>query len=379
MKIIKIKEGSAEILVPEETLRKPYTAVDVFYNPRMRINRDVSVLILQAHKNIVGRKLKVLDAMAATGIRSIRFLKETDAVDEIVINDLNPKAVEFIKKNLKINDIEINEKIRIENKDCLEIMLKEKYDYIEIDPYGTPVPFLDLAVRSLRKNGILSVTATDVSALTGAREKALRRKYQVFGFKTDFLFEFGLRVLAKKVIETGAQYNFAFIPIFGYYKEHHYKIFFIKKGGQRLANELLENIRFISYCERCMYREVGVNSICKVCKRPMKTLGPVYVGPLWDERYVNEMLKINNKYISEETLKLLNKIKEEMKVKVPWYYDLRFFAKKYKFKELRKINYYLEKLNSVRTHFSDLGIKTDKDPYEVIKTLSSLSEAIKSL
>ncbi len=375
MKIIKIKEGSAEILVPEETLKKPYTAVDVFYNPRMRVNRDISVLVLQAHKNIVGRKLKILDAMAATGIRSIRFLKETDAVEEIIINDLNPKAVEFIKRNLEINKIEINEKIRVENKDCLEIMLKEKFDYIEIDPYGTPVPFLDLAVRSLRRGGILSVTATDVAALTGAREKALRRKYQVIGFKTDFFYEFGLRVLAKKIIEIGAQYDFALVPIFGYYKEHHYKIFFVKKGSQKLANELLENIRFISYCEKCMYREIDVNTKCKVCGSSMKILGPIYTGPLWDEKYVNEMLRIDNPYISEETRELLNKIKEEMKFKTPWYYDLRFFAKKYKYKELKKIEYYLQKLEGVRTHFSNLGIKTDKDPYDVIKILSE--EAIK--
>lgn len=51
-------------------------------------------------------KIKILEALSATGLRSIRYAKEVTGVDEIIANDLMEEAVEMIKKNIKINDVE---------------------------------------------------------------------------------------------------------------------------------------------------------------------------------------------------------------------------------------------------------------------------------
>ena len=39
---------------------------------------------------------------------------------------------------------------------------KSKFHCIDLDPYGSPVPFIDAAVQSVSDGGLLMVTATDM-------------------------------------------------------------------------------------------------------------------------------------------------------------------------------------------------------------------------
>lgn len=54
----------------------------------------------------VTKKIRVLEALAATGLRSIRYAKEVDGLDEIVANDLMNSAVDMINKNVKANGVD---------------------------------------------------------------------------------------------------------------------------------------------------------------------------------------------------------------------------------------------------------------------------------
>ena len=51
-------------------------------------------------------KLKILEALSATGLRSIRYAKEVDNVEQIIANDLSKEAVEMIRRNVKNNNVE---------------------------------------------------------------------------------------------------------------------------------------------------------------------------------------------------------------------------------------------------------------------------------
>jgi tRNA (guanine26-N2/guanine27-N2)-dimethyltransferase len=51
-------------------------------------------------------KIRILEALSATGLRSIRYAKEVPGVDEIIANDLMSSAVEMIEKNVKLNGVE---------------------------------------------------------------------------------------------------------------------------------------------------------------------------------------------------------------------------------------------------------------------------------
>ena len=107
------------------------------------------------------------------------------------MNDWSPEALELIKENIKINGLE--EKTLATRKSANVLLHEQKYHIVDLDPFGTPAPFLDAASASVRS--MLSVTATDTAPLCGAHLKAGIRKYAAVPLNTEYHSEMGLRVL----------------------------------------------------------------------------------------------------------------------------------------------------------------------------------------
>ena len=49
--------------------------------------------------------ITILEALAASGLRSIRYAKEVGGVQKIVANDMSISAVESIERNAKSNEV----------------------------------------------------------------------------------------------------------------------------------------------------------------------------------------------------------------------------------------------------------------------------------
>src|SRR3989344_6909394 len=131
----KVTEGSAEILVPLD--EKISRELPVFYNPVMKLNRDVSILLLKQFA-----PMNVCDLLAGTGIRAIRMAKELEC-ESIAANDHDKKSFELIKKNMRNNKV----KFQVYNEDANLFLLNSRgFDYIDIDPFGSSNPFLDSAI-----------------------------------------------------------------------------------------------------------------------------------------------------------------------------------------------------------------------------------------
>jgi len=160
-----VQEGKAKILYAIPTGEEKQSA-PVFYNPVQEFNRDLSVLIINTHAKL--RKVEeksdkkdefvVLEALAATGLRSIRYLKEVPAITTMIINDLDPVAINTAKQNLQYNNIDFS-RTQIEVSDAIVLMQKlcasvKLCDVIDLDPYGTAIEFLDSALRALKEDGI---------------------------------------------------------------------------------------------------------------------------------------------------------------------------------------------------------------------------------
>lgn len=50
--------------------------------------------------------ISILEALSATGLRSVRYAKEIPGVKEITANDISLKAVEAIKQNIVLNGVD---------------------------------------------------------------------------------------------------------------------------------------------------------------------------------------------------------------------------------------------------------------------------------
>jgi tRNA (guanine26-N2/guanine27-N2)-dimethyltransferase len=90
----------------------------------------------------------------------------------------------------------------------------QKYNVIDLDPYGTAAPFLDAALQSVADGGLLCVTCTDsgVWASNGYPEKA----YALYGgipIKGPHSHEAGLRLILHSIASTAARYGLAIEPL----------------------------------------------------------------------------------------------------------------------------------------------------------------------
>ena len=63
----------------------------------------------------------ILEALAATGLRSVRYLKEIGKVNKLYANDLDPAAVDLMTKNFEYNDIS-KEKYQTSTEDAVFLM-----------------------------------------------------------------------------------------------------------------------------------------------------------------------------------------------------------------------------------------------------------------
>ncbi|PIN72963.1 tRNA (guanine(10)-N(2))-dimethyltransferase, partial [Candidatus Woesearchaeota archaeon CG10_big_fil_rev_8_21_14_0_10_47_5] len=101
MQLKEIHEGAAalRIYAPKGAVSK---SLPVFYNPIMRLNRDIGVLILSC---LDKKGMQIADIMAGSGVRAVRLALELPAgrAGLIVANDASPDAVRFIEANLRLN------------------------------------------------------------------------------------------------------------------------------------------------------------------------------------------------------------------------------------------------------------------------------------
>jgi tRNA (guanine26-N2/guanine27-N2)-dimethyltransferase len=326
--------------------KKVSKKMETFYNPVMKFNRDISVLLLNSVSN---KDMQIGLPLAGSGIRGIRFLKELDKnkIKTIYFNDISSDAIKNIKKNLKLNKISLK-KVIISNQDANLFLLNSNgFDYIDIDPFGSPNMFLNNSIIRLAREGILAVTATDTAALTGTYTKVCRRKYWAEPLRTEIMHEIGLRILIRKVQLVGSQFEKALIPIVSYSKDHYYRVFF-----------------------KCIKSKKMVDSIVKY-HGMFKNAGPMWLGSLWDTKLISVIEKNNP---IEENKKILKIMKDESKIDIIGFYDLNCLGKKYKLKKIPKLDYIIKVIKkkgfSVSlTHFRENSIRTDISEKELIKIL----------
>lgn len=358
-----ITEGKAKVKVPVQ--EKVSKKLPVFYNPIMEFNRELSVLILK----VIGKKqMQIALPLAATGVRGIRLLLELNKgqIKQICLNDYDENAVKLIRENLKLNKFHDDKRIKISKKDAnLFLLGSTGFDYIDIDPFGTPNPFLDSACKRMSREGILSVTATDTSLLCGTYSEACQRDYCSVPLRNELMHEIGVRILIRKVQLEASQYEKALYPIFSLSHEHYMKVFFRCIKSKKDVDEVIKLHKYILYCPKCGNFTLNKYNGEHCCGALMQFSGPIWCGNLYD---MNLIKKIGD---SSSQRKLLETIKNESRFDRVGFYDIHILAKKHKLK-IPKMEDILKNIKGSRTHFNPYGIKTKLSFYDFLETLKSL-------
>jgi len=357
MKLERIQEGKVKIFAPVGRIYD----TPVFYNPEMELSRDISISALQVFQKDFKKKLNVCDALAATGIRGLRYAKEVSSIKEVILNDKNPIAVKIIKKNIKEN--RLSKKCKANKEDANVLLHQNVFNVIDIDPFGSPNIFLDSVARSIYHKGFLAITATDTAPLAGTYPLACLKKYGIISMKTDYYSELGMRILISYIILTLSRRERAFMPLLTHSTKHYYRVFGKVEHLGKIRN-LLKNFGYVMDC-KCGNRNYGELKENCYCGKKFRIIGPIYLGNILDKKFCKKVLtdirKRDFKHKKEEE-KLLKLLIEESDMPA-LYYDLHYLGKIFKI-EIPKTEDLIGKLKSKgfkasRTHFCLTAIKTN--------------------
>eukprot|EP01018_Ginkgo_biloba_P003229 Gb_38019 [translate_table: standard] len=143
------------------------------------------------------KPLRVLEALAASGLRALRYVREVEGVGSVVAVDNDKVAVEACKRNIKLNGSVAASKVEPQLADARVYMLthEKEFDVVDLDPYGSPSVFLDSAVQSVADGGILMCTATDMAVLCGNNGEVCYSKYGAYPTRAKYCHEMALRIL----------------------------------------------------------------------------------------------------------------------------------------------------------------------------------------
>jgi len=345
---------------------------NVFYNPAMRLCRSMSSLAVGA----IDQNLEVVDAFCASGIRGIRYAKENKNVKKLTSIDIDKRAISLAKKNSKANKLKALAAIG----NVSRLAFEYDADFLEIDPFGTPSPYLIDAFRffNTKKEAYLSVTATDVAVLCGGKTAPCMKNYHSKPLNNEFTHETGLRIMLKKMAETAAEFNMGMTPLVSFSDKHYLKSVVHVKRSADLAFDTMKQLGHIFYCKQCGARGSGIfpPDRCPQCKAEVDFAGPLWLGELHDKGFIKQMAQLNEKRDYSDKIeigKMLALMENEVGMP-PYYYNIHELCKMGRLLSVPTMDAIIKLLQdrghrAFRTHFSPICIKTDAPVREILGVL----------
>ncbi len=375
-----IIEGKVKAVVPKLAIytkrsrEHAPSKAPVFYNPTMELNRDFAVLALQTYQRSVERKISVCEPLTGCGLRGARFAIEVEEVRKIFLNDIKPEAARLARYNAELNNAA--DRIAVANEDANLFLSKnaapkKRFDYIDIDPFGTPVPYLDSAIRALRNGGLLALTATDMAPLCGVHPRACLRKYGGKPLRTEYCHELAVRLLIGCLTMMAAKHAIGIEALFSYSVDHYVRAYTVVNHGAKASDKSVKQMGYILHCFSCFHREKsqGIASfhkdVCPSCGAKLSVAGPLWLGDIAKNSFCLSMEKeVERKNLRQQRrlLKMLSLIKDEVEGPITYYTIDRICDKmNLPIPPLKKV---ISKIGdagfqAVLTHFKSTGLRTD--------------------
>ncbi|XP_052134415.1 probable tRNA (guanine(26)-N(2))-dimethyltransferase 1 [Oryza glaberrima] len=342
-----IREGRAEIFADDFN--------SVFYNKAQVNNRDLSIAVLRSfisrrreehdiqlrrgshaelppkhHAEELGhirgssedkalseeisyRAPKVLEALAASGLRAIRYALEVDGIGEVIAVDNNEVAIEACKKNIHHNGSVASSKVVPHLADARVYMLThpKEFDVVDLDPYGSPAAFLDSAVQCIADGGILMCSATDMAVLAGGNAEVCFSKYGSYPLKGKHCHEMALRILLACIESHAIRHKRYIVPIISVHMDFYIRVFVqiftsastVKSSPLKLAHVYqctgcssfhLQNIGRINSKDK---RNIALPNFsplvpqeCAECGHNFVMGGPIWSDPMHDKEWAASIL-----------------------------------------------------------------------------------------
>ncbi len=371
--LVLIQEGLTKAYVPNIEKYKVGNKIEpahapVFYNPAMTLCRTFSIIVTEAYRRYFDLdELTVCEPLAGTGIRGLRYLFEVKNVKKVIMNDIDERAFYLMKKNVELHGVHDLVELYRMDASAMMLQLRQKYavHVIDIDPFGSPIPFIHAALRLVRHGGLLSVTATDVGVLMGRHPQKCIRRYGSRPVQSKpFSREAGLRILIGTIARIALEFDYGVKPLIAYYEGHYYRAFLLVGKDRADAKETIENLGYLIFD-----RETEERVLVKSYPLPPSSVkgeiyGPLWAGPLVDLDFIKFVRDVYREYTyahSAKLNKLIESLYDEAPLSTRVYYTSSEVCRKLGSEV--SASRIIDMLNSMgidasRTHFDSRGFRT---------------------
>ena len=358
--LVSVREGITDLLVPEDYSRHgPGTRTgEVFYNRQMEFGRDISVIF---GREVFHEGQRILDGLAATGARGLRMANECGVRADFELNDRDLRAAVVMKENAELNSLS---HVRIHCRDLRALLAEEHFDYIDIDPFGSPADFIDAAVQSCSNKGIIGFAATDTAPLYGAYPKTSLRRYGALSARSPFGHETGLRILIGFAVREAAKHDRGVEPLLCYHADHYFRCYLRVVNGASRADASLRQLGYSGFDRKSLERTTAE-------ERKKKTdSGPLWLGPLASMDILKRMAATGDLGTAPRCAKIIEAWRDECAMP-PLFYAMDELSRRTKLSP-PKLTDFIDFLRergarASRTHFDPKGFKTDLGSKDLMK------------
>lgn len=302
--------------------------------------------------------------LAATGVRGLRLVNETESFARLTMTEAGPAAQACLRENAQ----------RFESRgascrsfDARQPLATGEFDYVDLDPYGSPLPFLDAAFAALRPGGVLAVTATDMPVLAGVQKGVAERRYGGRAVRGRFGPESGLRILLGHLAGRAQQRGLNLRPLLSYVLDHHIRAY----------------VALVPSAAAGPGEAVGTIDPAQWDGAPLPPGGPY--GPMWlaglfDRDLVARLAVPSTAERPRELAQLIGRFQEESAVDRPFYFEANSLAQTLHLASPPPLAGLLSALRTkgyaaVRSHMRGAAFRTDAPRAVVERVALSFSTA----
>jgi len=302
-----IVEGRTALRVPRGSLSPVPPTIPVFYNPAASINRSISVAIAEAAGGTT-----FCDALAGIGARGVRVATEAKR-KSVTMVDVNADSIRLARRNARLNRVDANcEFVHAEANSYLYSRYGKdlKFDHVDVDPFGTPVPFLQSALHATKGGGLASFTATDTAVLCGVHIRVAERRYGGTPINNHFHHETGVRILLNAIRREAASLDLGMRPVMVHSTRHYIRVYVRVEVGASKAEAARGSEGFLLWCRRCgNLAKAAVGEIrCEKCGGRPKVAGPLWVGELTEPLTLRDAVAVSGRLNLPEATKVLSSL-----------------------------------------------------------------------
>ena len=129
----------------------------------------------------------------------------------------------------------------------------EKFDVIDLDPYGSASIFLDPAIQAASEGALLCITCTDMAVLCGSGGEACYAKYGAYPIKGTFCHEQALRILLGCVSVHASRHKKYIVPLLSLSIDFYVRIFIRVYTSAAITKEAGSKMAYYYQCVGCDY------------------------------------------------------------------------------------------------------------------------------